>query len=234
MKLTVTALTLLGLLLSVSPVMATPILEDDFPGTSLDTSKWDVYEYSSGSVSVTDSRVHVGPKSNILSKTTINPADGAYTIELTDWDSEYEDSIYMGLTDDTDVTDLDKNTVIQVVLSKGSPSYVRFRIRIDGSDYQAHDIELSSGDFDGDWTLTASSSRITLLRNGTELLDTDDTAPDGGGSWVIPTVDLSFFLRASSTSSDTYLDKISITPEPASLCLLAAGGALVVIKRRRK
>lgn len=220
----------MSLVLLVSVANADVVLEDDFLGTGLGATVWT----AQGSVTVADSKVSLGGQSMIQTADSSAPSSGEITIHLTKWNSPYTGGVYVGFRDATD------SNVINIMTNHTSGT-IDLSMRKDGGVWQGYSIPMyknMSVFFQEDWTMTISATSVTLqhdIDGWMTPFDTGTQTPDGGGTWAIPTAEMSFYVQTGWASSSTSLDKVTISqvPEPVTTVLLIAGAPAALLRRRK-
>ncbi|MFA5207056.1 MAG: PEP-CTERM sorting domain-containing protein [Lentisphaeria bacterium] len=202
-------------------------VDDNFPGTSLNTGEWTAVN----TVAVADSYVTVTAvggfgESKLASIDTVMPTLGQ-TAVLTftnlafseGWGNDY----IQGFSN--------------IWYRWGYGSMKKFEAQIGGPTGKTYTIDTVN--FPGDTMIASfvinwSPDKVTFVKNGTTIFDSSINLPDQGGSWVLPStaqgVLVSSYLNSLTIGADNI--KLEVVPEPASLALLALG-ALPLLRRRR-
>jgi len=225
--------TLTGILVLIlaGAAWASPIgvyVDDDFTGSSLDTNEWNVNNTSF--ITVADSKLTLVSPGNwsdcahVWSKDAVLP-DAGQTVILTATGMETDQwaaTPYWGLVGSG-------NNKIQLLRGDAGDGWgVYVDIGNDSGTYRAK--ILAQHQMTEKFEIIWSPGLVVVERNDEVVFSTSIW----GGAGNIPTATLSAdFLSWGGARLAADTTKLEVVPEPATLSLLAAGGLLAVLRKRR-
>ncbi len=215
--------------------MASPIgvyVDDSFNGSSLDAQIWN----SSGTVNVGPPETAAGSVlinanggsfSYINSIATVSP-DAGQTVILQGFGLSsvpFSDGLGFGLYN------LDNSNFIMI--NELTTGFLRMDIKANDGVVLSSS-EFSSGGFQGDLSLSWSSSQVVVTLNSSVVFDSTVDGPVGGGSWVLPTVPLSATAFSYVNSNTITLEsvRLEVVPEPSTVAMLGLAGLGMLLFRR--
>ena len=220
-------------LIASLPLAAEVILDDDFEGTTLDSSIWDIHPWSTGPISVSESRLHLGSGA-MLSMHREYPYDGEnyvnaylHSVAMEDMGQQFGLSFgYIGAIGGHIQVTIRANHETILYLEWMTAPYPDPLHTTSG--HEIIDLGVSSdGDFEIIWTPTL----FQVINNGDVLHSEDDPAKIPYYYAMGP------FSLWTWEEGSVSVDPVLLTiPEPATLSVLALGALLntYCLRRRRK
>lgn len=214
----------------VGGALASPIgvyVDDSFNGSTLDAQVWN----SAGTVSVGQGSVLInangGQFSYINSIAAVRP-DAGQTVILQGFGLSsvpYSDGLGFGL--------YDLNNENFIMINELNTGNLRLDMKANNGAVLSS-AEFHPGGFQGDLSLSWSSSQVVITLNSTVVFDSAVNGPAGGGAWILPTAPLSATAFSYVNSNTISLEsvRLEVVPEPATVAMLALGGGSVLLFRR--
>jgi hypothetical protein len=200
--------------------------------SGLNPALWTVYTSTGSTVAVTEGKLVV----TVPARTSDNPGAAAYI----------ESTFNVGTAFSAQV---DYNLTGYMLEPRGragicaTPDDNAMRIQRDfWPDWPAHDLFLSS--FHGNTSIAdAGTNLVGSLRLGRDGASNAWAQYNTGSGWTDlggmynpgdGPIQLGLWAWPEGTGTTVYFDNFIVTPEPATLSLLALGGAAVLVRRKRK